>query len=127
MTCYTATLGCGSILVYESPSFVPSTGETVPCRSHGYCLVVRRGRDRAARSSPRHVSRARPRQREELVNYLESCPVTSVPNLRRERFTLRLIADAERDGLLTVDETTGTVVWGGVPCGVSVAPCNEDP
>jgi hypothetical protein len=44
---YTAELGCGSVRTYEARSFVPTTGEWVPCRSHGYCVVVRRGRTHA--------------------------------------------------------------------------------
>jgi len=35
--------------------------------------------------------------------------VTTLAALRRQRFTLRLISDAQRDGLIAVDEGSGTV------------------
>jgi hypothetical protein len=69
---YTATLGCGSVLSYETPSFAPTKGETVPCRS--YCVVIRRGRAQEVGSSRRHVRRTRPRQRQELLEWLDGCP-----------------------------------------------------
>jgi hypothetical protein len=37
-------------------------------------------------------------------------PVTTVNALRHQRFTLRLLAAAQRNGLLDLDLTTGTVV-----------------
>jgi hypothetical protein len=107
---YTATLLCGSVLTYETPSFAPSKGDVVPCRHHGYCVVARRGRAQSLRSPRRSLPRARPRQRYELLEWLDSCPVTTVAALRSQRFTLRLIADAEREGLLSVDGETGAVV-----------------
>jgi hypothetical protein len=58
---YTAELGCGSVRTYEARSFVPTTGEWVPCRSHGYWVVVRRGRAQATASTGRYVPRVRPR------------------------------------------------------------------
>jgi hypothetical protein len=100
---YTATLGCGSVLTYETPSFAPTQGETVPCRTHGYCVVVRRGKVRVSGSVRRYAARARPRVQRELIEWLESSPVATLPALRRQRFTLRLIAAAERDGLVAVE------------------------
>jgi hypothetical protein len=44
-----------------------------------------------------------------LLERLLQQPVTSVRALRRERFTLRVIAAAERKGLVSVDLQTGTV------------------
>jgi hypothetical protein len=105
---FTAVLGCGSVLTYEARSFVPTTGEWVPCRRHGYCAVIRHGRAHAPRSRRRrHVTRNQPREQHELLEWLQRCPVATVSALRRQRFTLRLIARAERDGLVAVDPATG--------------------
>jgi hypothetical protein len=48
-----------------------------------------------------------------LLDWLEAYPVTTLSALRRQRFTLRLIADARRDGLIAVDEATGAVALAG--------------
>src|SRR4051794_22482355 len=61
------------------------------------------------RSGPPDVIRARPRTQHELLAWLEGCPVSTLSALRRQRFTLRLISSAERDGLVAVDERTGHV------------------
>ena len=106
---YTAVLGCGSVLAYELRSFVPTEGERVPCRSHGFCVVVGRGGVQGTRSGHPVLARARPRKQHELLEWLQKCPVTTIPALRRERFTLRLICDAEQNGLVAVDVRTGTV------------------
>jgi hypothetical protein len=110
---YTAVLGCGSILTYEARSFLPTTGERVPCRSHGYCAVIRRCQAQLKRSGLRDVTRARPREQHELADWLEGRPGTTIAALRRERFTLRLICEAERDGLVVVDALTETVALAG--------------
>ena len=106
---YTAELGCGSVLAYEVRSFLPTEGERVPCRSHGFCVVVGRGRAEGMRSGRPVVTRARPRNQQELLEWLQNCPITTIPALRRERFTLRLICDAEQNGLVAVDVRSGTV------------------
>jgi hypothetical protein len=105
---FTAVLGCGLVLTYEARSFVPTTGEWVPCRRHGYCAVIRRGRARATRSRLRDGTRARPREQHELLDWLQACPVATIAAPRRQRFTLRLISEAERDGLVAVDPATST-------------------
>ena len=106
---YTAVLGCGSVLTYEARSLVPTTGEWVPYRRHGYCAVIRRGRAHGTQSRLREVTRARPREQHELVGWLEACPIATVAALRRHRFTLRLISEAEREGLIAVDPATESV------------------
>ena len=106
---YTVDLSCGTVLTFEASSFVPSEGESVPCLRHGYCVVERRGRQRARGPGGRRLPRARPRQRQELLQWLDGCPATTITALRRQRFTLRLIAGVQRDGLVEVDWDTGTV------------------
>ncbi len=106
---YSATLHCGTQLDYEARGFVPARGEAVPCRRHGYCVVERIGMPKPARSRNRGLPRARPKRHDELLEWLEGHEVTTVHALRRERFTLRMIAEAERDGLVAVDLEAGTV------------------
>ncbi|WP_369131819.1 hypothetical protein [Modestobacter sp. I12A-02662] len=43
------------------------------------------------------------------MDFLSLRPVTTVHTLRRHRFTLRVVAAAQRDGLLDVDLVTGRV------------------
>jgi len=81
---YTAVLGRGSVLTYEARSFVPTKGEWVPYRRHGYCAVIRRGRAQATRSRVRDVSRARPREQRELLEWLEACPTATRSNRRMD-------------------------------------------
>ena len=105
---YTARLWCGAVLAYEASSFVPQVGEDVPCRRHGSCPVVWRdgGDGRGTRTASRVVPR---RSQGELVAFLRRRPVTTVHALRRHRFTLRLVAAAEKEGLLDLDLVTGRV------------------
>ena len=107
---FTATLTCGSELAYEVRSFLPAAGATVPCRHHGYCAVEATGSGRLADSSRHPFPRAARRSQAELSKWLEGTLVTTVNSLRRQRFTLRMIAAAERDGLIDVDLASGTVV-----------------
>jgi hypothetical protein len=44
-----------------------------------------------------------------LLAWLDANPATTIPALRRQRFTLRLIADTERDGRIAVDTRSGTI------------------
>lgn len=92
----TATLACGVVTEYEAPDLVPMVGDLVPCRRHGHCLVVlaRRGRSVATRQR---------RSGGELVAHLEQHGPTTLRALREERFSLRLIADAEKAGCVRVD------------------------
>jgi hypothetical protein len=55
------------------------------------------------------VRRAQPKAQDELVAWLRGRSVTSVHALRRHRFTLRMVAAAERDGLVAVDLESGMV------------------
>lgn len=95
----TATLACGAISEYEAPDLVPAPGDVVPCRRHGHCLVV-----------PPHRERSNGRRsRTELLDHLERRGTVSVRSLRAERFSLRLITEAERAGYVTVDLAAGLV------------------
>jgi hypothetical protein len=107
---FTATLRCGTVLQYEAPDLVPDIDDLVPCRRHGYCVVGGTGRSAGSGGAARRLGRrAAPRARGELLEWLGRSPVTTVHVLRRQRFTLRLIAQAARDGDLDVDLTTGRV------------------
>src|SRR3954452_1910301 len=106
---FTATLRCGTVLTYEAPDLVPVIDDLVPCRRHGYCVVGATGRISRGGAVRRLGRRPAPRQQGELLEWLGRSPVTTVHVLRRQRFTLRLIAQAERDGDLDVDLTTGRV------------------
>jgi hypothetical protein len=106
---YTAILCCGAVLHYESRSFVPASGEPVPCRRHGYCDVARHGVGTPSRSRRPGPKRAQPRSQAELLAWLSARSVASVHTLRRHRFSLRMVAAAERDGLIAVDLERGTV------------------
>jgi hypothetical protein len=104
---FTATLRCGTVLCYEARDFRPDPGDLVPCRRHGYCAVQLTGK---AASGGSFLSRARPRQQQDLVEWIRGRSETTVHALRREGFTLRLVAAAERDGIVDVDLRTGRVV-----------------
>jgi hypothetical protein len=106
---YTATLNCQTVLAYEARSLLPISGETVPCRRHGFCVVDHVGAGEPRGSHGRGMPRARPRTLHEMVEWLSGRSETTVHALRRQRFTLRLIAEAEREGLMTVDLETGRV------------------
>lgn len=94
------------MLSFEASSFVPAIGEVVPCRWHGYCEVSSLGGGRGRVHLGR---RAQPRSRLELVEWLRVCRSTTVHALRRERFTLRMLADVEAEMGLDVDLITGHV------------------
>jgi hypothetical protein len=105
---YTATLRCGTVLTYEAKSFLPATGEVVPCRRHGFCVVEGSGGAKGG-SCLRDARRAKRKSPDELLEWLRGRSVTTIHALRRHRFTLRIITAAERDGLVTVDLETGSV------------------
>ncbi|MDP9459961.1 MAG: hypothetical protein M3Q22_06835 [Actinomycetota bacterium] len=106
---FIATLHCGTVLTYESRDFLPASGERVPCRRHGYCGVHEVGPSTASRRAGPALPRARPRAQHELEEWLRDRPATTVHALKRERFTLRMIAAAEREGLVAVDFAAGRV------------------
>ena len=105
---HTATLECGTLLDYEAAAIVPDRGELVPCRHHRYCVTeeVTRvvGWTRADRP------RACPRAQQDLLEWLSQRPETTMNALRRQRFTHRILAAAERYGHIAVDLKTGRVV-----------------
>jgi hypothetical protein len=109
---YVAKLGCGTTLTYEAASFLPDVGEVVPCRRHGFCAVDSRdeGDGRGAGDAHRVTRR---RSQGELVAFLETRPVTSIHTLRQHRFTLRVVAAAQKEGLLHLDLIAGRVFLGG--------------
>ena len=109
---YTVRLRCGALLTHECSTFVPPRGEQVPCRRHGYCEVFGHGVGQPERRPRPGPGRARRRTQEELLVWLRVHPVTNIDVLRRHRFSLRLIAAAQREGLLVVDFEEGTVVLG---------------
>jgi hypothetical protein len=106
---HTARLRCGTVLHYESWSFLPTAGELVPCRRHGYCIVSATTRSPSRGSLGRFPRRAKPRAQEDLEIWLRARPRTTVHALRRERFTLRMLVEAERRGLVELDLHTGVV------------------
>jgi hypothetical protein len=106
---YTATLTCGSMLTFEASSHLPTRRESVPCRRHGYCIVDEVGIRAGTRSQRGRRPRAKPRAQDELLEWLRGRSTTTIHALRRNRFTLRMLAAAERDGLVAVDHDTGRV------------------
>jgi hypothetical protein len=103
---HTATLRCGTVLSYEARDFRPDLGDLVPCRHHGYCAVhVTSGDGSGGAFAPK----GRRRQQSELVEWLRGRSETTVHALRRAGFTLRLVAAAERDGVVDVDLRAGRV------------------
>jgi hypothetical protein len=89
-------LACGATVYFGQRSPAPGIGDLVPCERHTSCTVVATA---APTSSSQRPARAPRRTRAELVRHLESrqAPAT-VGELRRLRFTLRLIAEAARLG-----------------------------
>lgn len=106
---FIATLRCGTVLTYEARDLLPASGERVPCRRHGYCGVHELGTGPRSTAAGPALPRARPRAQHELEEWLRNRPVTTIHALRRERFTLRMIAAAVRDGLVAVDFEAGRV------------------
>jgi hypothetical protein len=101
----TATLRCGAVLSYEAVSFRPNPGELVPCRRHGYCRVTRADGSGSGALPPR----GRGRVQSELMDWLRERSEATVHALLRRGFTLRVVAAAERDGLVDVDLLAGRV------------------
>ena len=106
---FTATLRCTRVLNYEARSFLPQVGDLVPCCRHGYCAVEGIGLQGGAGAGGRFLPRPAPRSQSELLDWLRQRPETSVSALRRQRFSLRMIADAERAGLVELDLRAGRV------------------
>ena len=108
---YTATLQCGMLLTYEARNFLPALQDVVPCRRHGYCAVQAIGASSGRSTWHRRRRRAVPRDKDEMLEWLQEHPVTTVHVLRRHRFTLKLVTDAQRDGTVQVDLASGEVVY----------------
>ena len=104
---YAARLGCGTVLTYDSESLTPEVGENVPCPRHYYCAVAARHRLGTGRSG---TSQAPPRRStSELAEFLRPRQVSTVAVLRRNRFTLRVVVAAQKEGLVEVDLVSGRV------------------
>src|SRR4051794_8163626 len=99
---YAVTLSCGVILHYRSRAHVPGLGEQVPCLRHVQCSVISPGRRAALPDSKRRRQRTPRRTCTELARHLDSRQAATIAELRRLRFTMRLIVDAARDGLVSV-------------------------
>jgi hypothetical protein len=112
---FTAILRCGTALAYEVRSFLPAVGERVPCRHHGYCVVQTRPSSGGPSDAAQSFRRAQGRSQQELMDFLQWRPITTVHVLRQQRFTLRIVAAAEKAGLLDVDIFTGRVALRPAP------------
>jgi hypothetical protein len=100
---YSAVLTCGSVLYYDYCTFVPRIGERVPCLRHDFCRVEAAGARASAPDRQARRPRAHPRTTAELLCFLEGRPASTVAELRRHRFTLRLVSLAAADGLVLVE------------------------
>ena len=109
-----ARLDCGIVLTYSKASFVPSVGESVPCPRHGYCAVA--ARETTGRRPPRSSRPPARRSTRELADFLSRRPVATVHVLRGHRFTLRVIAAAQKEGLVDVDLLSGRVALRSARC-----------
>ncbi len=107
---FTAELRCGTVLSYSVRNLRPDVGDVVPCTRHGYCVV-----QVTASAPPRNAAPTRSRSRTQrgLLSWLRGRQSSSVRALRRNGFTLRLVAAAGRDGLVDVDLVAGRVVLRG--------------
>ena len=104
----TATLACGAVSEYEAPDLVPAAGDVVPCRRHGHCPVAFAcPTGRGALGRP--VLARPPRSQADLMAHLQRRGTMTLRALRRERFSLRFIALAEKEGLVHVDLLAGVV------------------
>jgi hypothetical protein len=108
---FTAILRCGTQLSYEERSFVPATGDVVPCRRHGYCPVSLTGR--TTHGGRGWFPRSHRRSQDELLAWLGRQREATVHALRRQRFTLRMVAVAEQAGLVDLDLIRGRVTLRG--------------
>jgi hypothetical protein len=73
--------------------------------------VVREGSD--GRGAGNGTRAGRRRSPSELLTFLSTRPATSIRALRAQRFTLRVVAAAQKEGLVDVDLVSGRVVLRG--------------
>ena len=102
-----ATLQCGSTLYFETVSLAPDPADVVPCMRHGYCTVRS---VEAVADSARPRRRAPRRSRAELVAHLRTADRFTLGELRRARFSLRMITEAAREELLFIDDDAENVI-----------------
>jgi len=103
---FRATLRCGTVLSYEARTFRPDPGDLVPCRRHGYCAVQKCSGSVPGGASPPRAAR---RAHGELLDWLRGRSESTVHALLRRGFTLRMVAAAERDGVVDVDLPAGRI------------------
>ena len=109
-----AMLHCGSALYFETVSLAPQPTDEVPCVRHGYCRVlsVEPLSGSRARTQPQ---RAPLRSHAELVAHLRTAEAFTLAELRRARFSLRMISEAARRRLLMIEEDAETVIIRPLP------------
>lgn len=95
-------LQCGQRLTFATRSAAPRAGDAVPCSRHGWCRAVSVA-ERVRRADARRTRRRRPRTEDELLKYLRVHGRVTVGELRRNRFTLRLVAALLVSGLIDVE------------------------
>jgi hypothetical protein len=95
-------LRCGSTVYFANANLAPREGEVMPCLRHGYCGVEE---VEAITSVSRLSTRRRAARRTvaEMVAYLQHMGICTDSQLRLERFTLRLVHRAAREGLVEVE------------------------
>ncbi len=105
-----ATLSCGATLYFETVSLAPDPSDVVPCMRHGYCAV--RSVEPLTGSRPARSNRRRSprRSHDELVAHLGTADAFTLSELRRARFSLRMITDAARDRLVRIENDAETVI-----------------
>lgn len=94
-------LRCGSAVYFPNANLAPRAGEVMPCLRHGYCGV-----EEVEPTSPATLPtrrRAPRRTAAELLAHVRVMGTCTLANLRSERFTLRLVNDAVREGSITID------------------------
>jgi len=102
-------LDCGATIYFANANLAPRKGEVVPCLRHGYCCVeeveplVSSATLRTRRRAPRRTVT-------ELLVHMQKVGTCTVSQLRLERFTLRLVDRAARDGLVDVEARGGTLL-----------------
>jgi len=102
------------VVHYEPGICPPAPGDVVPCRRHGYCATAAVPVPTRGARGPRRTRSPR-RTQEELRARLGGLPGESLAALRRERFTLRLLADAQQEGWLRVDQESDWVRLRSLP------------
>jgi hypothetical protein len=94
-------------------NLAPVVAELVPCLRHGYCEVRRVDAltDSRPEGETRSGGRRSPRRSSsELVAHLSLADEFTLAELRKARFSLRLITQAAREGLVHLEEHDDEVI-----------------